>query len=780
MKKFRLLTAIAVVAMFMTSCEMFGEDGFGADDKKARFLAYTEKASRTTMGNNYSVLWSEGDAIALLGVTGTELAEAGVLELSNGAGTQSGVFEGDLEQKYDNYYAYYPADNLVDSYSSGQLIVQYPTAAVYTERNFVDGANPMVATGNEKDGLQFRNLCGIIEFQLTGSGNITKVYIEVGYGDPMISGQFVVSAATCEYAPYVAYNYISAQLAEPIALSTESRSIYAILPPGEYKELRITTYDELGNATTRLAKNTITVERSVITPVSEFDHQTVDKPHVSLDYLEEQSNFCYSVVRHTANSYTSGYYRALLTESVYEGYKSQGLSDEEIALQYGKPLDASATYKITTYNVTGQKVYVLALPYDEQGNYGEVAITSFVVKSVPIDNSLAISIADAQVDVRIIDANFDAQPAEGVFLAQIYTAEQFAELSDSYIDGCLAANPLSSLNYSGGKVNFIYNALSPNTEYKLVYRVANGVSDGVMDFTYTGYSEYKVYTFTTPEYEKSNAAVTLSNISAEDWTVTVNYTSANASRVRMLCTVASNIEDVPLAIDGGAGVDVELQGSHTFTALRENTHYYVYALAYDENDVHGEYTVVDVVTTDIVAGEDSSDYQKFIGAYTLAASRAMYSTESRTVTIEQGLVGKTYLVKGLIYPSFAQQYAIDDTIVARYIDGQLYLGGTSVADKGNVPADIWVAPFGSGSFMPGGESVGYYSAGMILFYGKEDLYRNCEGLIFYYGATCYDYNGNIDFYDNLTLTKQTDGGEDGNSNSTESFIRNEEVDAGWN
>ena len=127
MKKFRLLTAIAVVAMFMTSCEMFGEDGFGADDKKARFLAYTEKASRTTMGNNYSVLWSEGDAIALLGVTGTELAEAGVLELSNGAGTQSGVFEGDLEQKYDNYYAYYPADRVQDVYTNGLFIADYPS-----------------------------------------------------------------------------------------------------------------------------------------------------------------------------------------------------------------------------------------------------------------------------------------------------------------------------------------------------------------------------------------------------------------------------------------------------------------------------------------------------------------------------------------------------------------------------------------------------------------------------------------------------------------------------
>jgi len=43
------------------------------------------------------------------------------------------------------------------------------------------------------------------------------------------------------------------------------------------------------------------------------------------------------------------------------------------------------------------------------------------------------------------------------------------------------------------------------------------------------------------------------------------------------------------------------------------------------------------------------------------------------------------------------------------------------------------------------------------------------------------YNGGyVDYYTNLVLTKDGAGGGSSDGNSTEGFIRNEEVDAGWN
>jgi hypothetical protein len=240
------------------------------DGEKARFMAFTEKQTRTTMGDNYSVVWSEGDQITMLGIDATQqLYDGGVFTLSEGAGLSVGVFEGTLETEFPNYYAFYPAQSFEQFTLNGDILFNASPNAVFAERNFVDGANPMFATGTKEKGLQFKNIFGILELQLKGSGNITDIRIDVGAEDGFIAGSFLVSPSL-EVLPYESLSkIILAELEQPVTLSqTETRSIYAILPPAECKQLRITTTDDAGNVTTRIAKNPIKIERAVITPVS--------------------------------------------------------------------------------------------------------------------------------------------------------------------------------------------------------------------------------------------------------------------------------------------------------------------------------------------------------------------------------------------------------------------------------------------------------------------------------------------------------------------------------
>lgn len=781
MKKFRLLTAIAVVAMFMTSCEMFGEGGFGVNDKKARFTAYTEKASRTTMGNNYSVLWSEGDAIALLGVTGTELAEAGRLELSNGAGTHTGVFEGDLEQKYDNYYSYYPADRVQNVYTNGLFIVDYPsTDAIYTERNFVDGANPMVAAGNEKDGLQFRNLCGILELQLTGSGNVTNITIESGQNDPAIAGQFIVDAEACQTASYAASKFISAQLAEPVALSSTARSIYAILPPGEYKDLRITTYDASGNATTRLAKNSITIERSMITPVSEFDHQTIEKPHVTATYIEEQSNF--TVVRYRAvlNNLAAGYKRALLSESFYQSLVSEGMSDANILQNRGSDAFESGDYRVGVDGLHGQKVIFLFVAYDESGNWGDIQKLEIKVKDIPVDESYSVTIRqNPTITSNSITAYFDAAPDAGVFRGYLIKTSDIAQWTAADYELSTARHYDMTLSYSGGVVDIVRNALESNTEYTLFYRVANGVSDGIYEDTYTAYSPYKTFTFKTEEYEYANLSVNLSVLETKDWSIKVGISCTGASKYKLLAT-SGTFENVD--VENSINISgEEVNGAadeYTFTGLTEGTTYNIYAIAYDVNGKYSRHSMISATTEATITPEANAEYSKFLGTYKLTATGV---DGSRAVTISQGIEGKTFLVKGLLNPVlFTEQYGVvDDTVVARFYDNMIHIGGTNIADKGSVlQADIWCAPFSdSGYFWPGNVVSSPYNNGILNFICTKD--SMFTGLIFYLGNSITDNQGSLDSYTSMVLTKQGEGNnEDGST--TESFVRDNNVtDAGW-
>ncbi len=782
MKKFRLLTAIAVVAMFMTSCEMFGEGGFGADSNKARFIAYTEKASRTTMGNNYSVLWSEGDAIALLGVTGTELAEAGALELSNGAGTQSGVFEGDLEQKYDNYYAYYPVDRVQDLYTNGLFIADYPsTDAIYTERNFVDGANPMVATGNEKDGLQFRNLCGILELQLTGSGNVTNITIESGQNDPVISGQFIVDATTCQTAPYSASKFISAQLAEPVALSSTARSIYAILPPGEYNELRITTYDESGNATTRLAKNTITIERSMITPVSEFDHQTIEKPHVTATYIEEQSNF--TVVRYRAvlNNLAAGASRALFSEATYNKYVGEGLSDLAIIQQYGAAIPESGDYRVGVEGLHGQKVVFLFAAYDESGNWGDVQKLDITVKDIPVDESYSVVIRqNPTITSNNLTAYFDAAPDAGVFNFYLAKTSDLVQWTEVDYELSTARNYGVSLSYSGGVVDIVRNALESDTEYTLIYRVASGVSDGIYEDTYTAYSPYKTFTFKTEAYEYANLSLNLSVLETKDWSIKVGISCTGASKYKLFATSGTfeNV-DIENIIDTNGEEINGAADEYTFTGLTEGTTYHLYAIAYDVNGKYSRHSVISATTEATITPEANAEYSKFLGTYKLTATGI---DGSRTVTISQGIEGKTFLVKGLLDPAlFTEQYGVvDDTVVARFYDNMIHIGSTNIADKGSVlQFDIWCAPYSdSGYFWPGNVVSSPYNNGTLNFIcAKDSMFT---GLIFYLGSSITDNQGALDLYTSMVLTKQGEGGDSEDGSMTESFVRDNNVtDAGW-
>jgi len=248
MRNFRRLIVSAIVAMVAISCQQIGESNLLVGSK-VRFTADTEGTSRTTMGENYSVVWSDGDQIQMFGIKADlSLSNLQQYELVGGAGTTHGVFEGELDRAYDSYYALYPVSMFDGEYASGQFTMQLSSDRIFTERNFVDGANPMIASGTKDSGLQFRNVCGILELKIRGVGEVDRIVIsDVSDAPKPLSANFVVDATTLEIVGHTdGLTSMLARLENPIELSeTESRSIYVVLPPGEYKKLSVTTFDSL-------------------------------------------------------------------------------------------------------------------------------------------------------------------------------------------------------------------------------------------------------------------------------------------------------------------------------------------------------------------------------------------------------------------------------------------------------------------------------------------------------------------------------------------------------
>lgn len=271
MKKFVLL--VSVVALFVSSCERStGIDVGGVE--KHRIVAGTE-SSRTTLSGDNSVLWSHDDALAVLATMNDKSGgEADTYVLVEGAGTENAIFEGNLPTTYDTYSAFYPPSMVQQVTLSGQILFLMPTTgAVFTERSFVDNANPMYAVGTATSGLQFKNLCGILELQIKGKGTLSSIKIEAPHA---LSGYFLVQGgATTMYrvSGFDQYGEVSATLSPAITLSESTPcSVYAIVPPQTYSQLSITTTDTDGKSTTVTTNDSVVIERSKITPVSVFTH----------------------------------------------------------------------------------------------------------------------------------------------------------------------------------------------------------------------------------------------------------------------------------------------------------------------------------------------------------------------------------------------------------------------------------------------------------------------------------------------------------------------------
>ncbi len=273
MKRILLLFSMAMLLFF--SCERADYGNF-VTETKSRLTAFTETPSRTTLGSDYSVLWSQNDQIAVLGTMNDgSNGDIALYTLVEGAGSNKGVFEGELPATFDLYSAFYPLNMYEGATRSGQFLLLLPTEnAIFTERGFVDGANPMYGCGTKDSGLKLQNLCGIVEFQIKGKGTISTIVIEAE--NQPISGYFLVQGGEPTLYGvngYDRYSYIAAAVSPAIELSeSTARSLYAILPPATYSNLTISTIDTDGKVTTRTASNSIVVTRSHITRVSEFTH----------------------------------------------------------------------------------------------------------------------------------------------------------------------------------------------------------------------------------------------------------------------------------------------------------------------------------------------------------------------------------------------------------------------------------------------------------------------------------------------------------------------------
>lgn len=265
------ITAIICATVIATGCtEGFSEENLqqGKDGMAISASLEIPDATRTSVATDGKVSWSAGDSFALMNESSKDL-----FVLNSGAGTASGVFWGTASGNAP-YYALYP-------YTDGCSISNGTVSFKLPQHQTANGGSPAIATVSDiQSPVQFKNLCGIIEINLYGSGiTVSKLEVMDLSGAPLwgdceltLDGKEGTDAQTMTVSG--GSNTVIVDLEKNVALKASSPKTFGIVVPvgSLSRGLSVRVFNEKDEAIAFCTTQNpgVKARRSVIIPMDKF------------------------------------------------------------------------------------------------------------------------------------------------------------------------------------------------------------------------------------------------------------------------------------------------------------------------------------------------------------------------------------------------------------------------------------------------------------------------------------------------------------------------------
>lgn len=763
-----LCTAVTAAAVLLFSCTQ-GPEPVGP--QSGMTIRATTEVTRTALGADYSVVWNEGDSFLLMNDSGS----SSMFGLTDGAGERSATFTGDwLDAGSDGmYYAAYPAAGAV--YDSGSVAMEIPTGQTYVAGTFASDCNPMVASGSDPEsGLAFRNVFGLLELRITGSTVLSKLMLtsNTDLSEQALNlsgrmyfgadGSFVGYAKTEQTARSVTVTGIDTQL------SDTPLSVYVAVPPAEYDALTVRLFDKEGGYVERTLASPITVARNTVLPVEGLVFDGAEKTGAVIMTIDQKN---YSPYRMLVN-----FVMAEGCASFIPGYVEKAVLEQWFADNAGHTMEefilANQAYQEQFGDIPGEfsvepetEYVVYAQPYDADHRPLETVTETYRTKAlVRSGERMTGSYAWLAADLLELRFEFSSPAVERYWLAVYAGADYENVFKEEYEDELRGVLSVGSV--------------FPATEAVQTLAVPSGKADRyvVLAVPESADGIGELCTFTV-EAQRSAAALSSLDVDASDRSFVVRFVNDGSAYVRFGAFQGGvSDEDLKATLAGGGNLlEFESESASVereFVNFKPLTDYTVAALAFDADGVAGGFYRADFTTLDLIPGEDSEAYRKYIGTWALT----FYTDAAKAngpywqpVTVREEVVGKSYLVSGLMN-SMSGTVVTDDAVRAYFTDGRIeFAGGTPVAAAG---ANVTFEPFTSGMYIGNGYSLyGTWNADGVSFDESWDSYD-----VIGYAFWNNDAGAQVDilfFYP--SLLPQTSGG----MASTESFVPQPPVSPGW-
>lgn len=290
------LMTLAAAMMALASCSQKEAVPTLVDDGPDTFYAYSREAvsgdeTRTTYTNQ--LVWTPGDELTIY--TGSDANKRFVL-VEGEYDTHARFSRADddfysAKVALEANYAVYPYSPTTQISSEGVIYYELPQAQKYASYRggrlgtIAPGSYPMVAvTENRKDqDLFFKNLCGILVFNLTGTDRIRKIDVKGNDGELLCGYMTVTSGPTRSADPIIEMYDQNASWQKHTTLwvtegsegylDTETPTeFWVAIPSGTYaKGITVTFFNELGQYMTKSLDEEVIIHRNGIQPMGTLE-----------------------------------------------------------------------------------------------------------------------------------------------------------------------------------------------------------------------------------------------------------------------------------------------------------------------------------------------------------------------------------------------------------------------------------------------------------------------------------------------------------------------------
>jgi len=250
MKKYFVIGSVMFAAVFAASCskELTATDNQVVEPGKV-FRAELND-TKTVLTPADKVEWAATDEVAINGIIYTVTPDS--QDATKATLTKKNAGDTDPSAPYT---AMYPA-----SLVSGTKYT-LPGVQVYSSLNDLASVSPMSAYG-ESQTLSFKNICALLEMQLTGETSLKRVYVKDSKKG--LSGEFTV---TDDAAAVTGTTGVTLDCKAVGELSETAKKFYLSVPAGTYSSLKFYFSDIDDNIVVKSVTSEKTLARNTIYPI---------------------------------------------------------------------------------------------------------------------------------------------------------------------------------------------------------------------------------------------------------------------------------------------------------------------------------------------------------------------------------------------------------------------------------------------------------------------------------------------------------------------------------